>query len=181
MAPKDDAAADILHRQLFDRTDIQLYAVLDGCRIQDLANRLRSAAAEFACLFADLSDPILASAAPYIVAMPAQAPFTSTILREGWNRQWGIVLAVATDADLDMLRQHLRRNLLVKRNGGRPLLFRFYDPRAFKAVVPHLNDDERQTFFGPVQAFFIEGPTPRTALLFEPGGRPDGRLLRLTQ
>jgi len=181
MAPKDEAVADILRLQLFARTDMQLYAVLDGCRIPDLAQRLQTTAAESACLFADLTEPILAAAAPHIVALSPHCPFTDMILREGWNRQWGIVVAVAADAGMDALRQHLRRSLLVKRSGGRPLLFRFYDPRAFKAVVPHLNDGERQTFFGPIRIFFIEGPTPRTALLFEPGGRPDGRLLRLTQ
>ena len=43
-----------------------------------------------------------------------------------------------TDADTTLLalRSHLRRILRVAAPGGESMLFRFYDPRAFRTVVP---------------------------------------------
>ncbi|MNN46400.1 hypothetical protein D3C81_1607810 [compost metagenome] len=129
------------------------------------------------CLFDGPLDPVLEAAAPQIVALAHDQPMTDAILRE----QWGVILLTPARVDIGALRQHLRSLLMVELPGGRHAVFRFYDPRAFKAVMPHLSPQQRNALFGPVSAWLMEGDDRDTALCFEPGQSAEGRELRLSQ
>jgi hypothetical protein len=61
-------------------------------------------------------------------------------------------------ADLDTLRRHLRRFLMVQPPGEQPWLFRYYDPRALRAFLSACVAHELQTFFGPVVAMGLTTP-----------------------
>ena len=108
------------------------------------------------------------------------------LARFGYIRRGGpfinrsrIVLEVAAGVDLAEVRNHLRRCLRVRGPDGSPLLFRFYDPRAFRVVIPTLDADSRKQFFGPIRGFYIEDREPGTALYFPRDGGREPRPLPL--
>lgn len=176
-----DSLLRTLRHHLFTDPNRKVYAVLDGCQIEDLPTWLKSSQVICACLFDGPLDPMLEAAAPQIVMLSPDQPVTEVILREGWNRQWGVILLTPAQIDINALRRHLRSILMVNLPGGRNAVFRFYDPRAFKSVLPHLSQLQLSALFGPISAWLVEGYSVDTALCFEPGQGVEGRELQLFQ
>jgi len=164
-----------LQRTIFTQGPQPVYAVLDGAIIDDLPARLRQHAPDAMCLFSGDLDPALAAAAPYLVPMRAGSGASALALRDGWNEHWGIILVVDPGTDAYALRAHLRRILRVSTPGGQSMLFRFYDPRAFRSVVPTFDAQQRMAFFGPIQTCYIEGRGGDSVLQFRRDGaeQPD--------
>ena len=102
------------------------------------------------------------------------------LLEEGWNAHWGIVLLTEKGTTREVVRNHLRRCLRVRGPSGDGLLFRFYDPRAFRAVIPTLDADSRRQFFGPIRGCYVEDRRPDTALYFSRDGDRGPRQLPLS-
>ena len=40
---------------------------------------------------------------------------------------------------------------------GKPLYFRYYDPRVLRVYLPTCNESELKTVFGPVTHYWVEG------------------------
>jgi hypothetical protein len=106
----------------------------------------------------------MAEVAPYLVHLEASSEFTTWVLTQGWGEHWGI-FAIAS-ADLFEMRQHFRRFLTVYDANGKPLLFRYYDPRVLRVYLPTCNAEELATVFGPVLSFICEDESPNSALRF---------------
>lgn len=155
---------DSLRRAVFATPGRAWYAVLDGAQIDGLPERLKSM--ESACLFSSGLDPMLEAAAPHVLRIEAESPGCRMALQEGWNQHWGIVLETAGDSDLAGIRNHLRSCLRVRGTGGETLLFRFYDPRVFRTVIPALKPIQREDFFGPIIGCWIESREADTATYF---------------
>jgi hypothetical protein len=173
----DQAQVAALMRIVFKHEQQHIYAVLDGCMLAELPQRLQSSGCPCSCLFSGTLDPMLESAAPWLVELPAQAPFTRAILREVWNEHAGILLQTAAEIDLYTVRHHLRRFLRVSGPGGAPMLFRFYDPRAFRITVPRLRQADYKAFIGPLQGVFTEADDAVGALYFTADGAIEGQRL----
>lgn len=171
------AQYDGLQRTIFAPAGRAWYAVLDGAQIDNVAERL--AKLESACLFLEELDPVLKEAAPYVVKLDAGSAAADLALREGWNSHWGIVLETDASVDLPAIRSHLRTLLRVRAPDGTAAIFRFYDPRAFRTVVPRLDDAQRAEFYGPIHACWVEGQQPDTALRFRRSGGPEPEALPL--
>ena len=77
---------------------------------------------------------------------------------------WGIF--AITQADLPTMRKHFRLLLMVYDPDGKPLYFRYYDPRVLRVYLPSCNTDETQKIFGPIQRFIIEGEDTTTLWKF---------------
>lgn len=155
-----------LHRAVFAKGKQRVFAVLDGAIIDDLPALLERHAPGAMCLFSGDLDPMLAAAAPYLIELEPGSSATQLALRDGWNAHWGILLLVDGETDSLALRSHLRRVLRVATPDGRSMLFRFYDPRAFRTVIPTLDTDQHRQFFGPIHGCYTEGRDPGTALFF---------------
>ena len=165
------AQYESLQRAVFATAGRSWYAVLDGAQIDGLPARLQGM--ESACLFSGDLDPMLEAAAPHLLRIETDSPGCRMALQEGWNRHWGIVLETAADNDLAGMRNHLRRCLRVRGPDGDALLFRFYDPRAFRTVVSTMKPGQLEDFFGPILGCWIEGRTPDTAMYYSrDGGEP---------
>ena len=122
---------------------------------------------------------MLSAAAPWLVRLAPGSAATRMALHEGWNGHWGIVLATAADQDLRSVRAHLRRVLRVRAADGKAMLFRFYDPRAFRAVVPALAPAQRKEFFGPIHGCYIENRSADSVLYFARDAGPEPRAIPL--
>ncbi|NOQ79665.1 MAG: DUF4123 domain-containing protein [Gammaproteobacteria bacterium] len=155
-----------LRDQLFSDLKTQVYAVLDGASIPNLLSELEASKARNQCLLRGELDPALAKAAPYLVHLQADSALTEWLLK-GWGNHWGIF--VITQADFIDLRKHFRAILMVYDPDGKPLYFRYYDPRVLRVYLTTCNAQETQQVFGPVLAYITEGETTKTLLRFLPG------------
>jgi hypothetical protein len=146
------------------RAETALYAVLDGARNANIYHALRKSSFEYECLYRGELDPDLAEAAPYLLRLERDMPFVHWLAGEGWGNSWGIFLLSA--ASLRDMRQHLRKFLMVYDPRGKPLYFRYYDPRVLRIYLPTCNAEELRTFFGPIQHVMLEDDDSTTLVRF---------------
>lgn len=168
-----------LHRMVFGQPARAVFAVMDGAMIDGLPDRLAQIAPDAACLFEGALDPMLSAAAPWLVKLDPDSTATQMALRDGWNGHWGIILLTDASLDLRAVRAHLRRVLRVRAPDGASMLFRFYDPRAFRTVIPALDAAARREFFGPIHGVYVEGRSADSVLFFARDGKPEPRALPL--
>lgn len=141
-----------------------VYAILDAARDERIYPALLEADSEYYCLYRGDVAEELAEVAPYLVALEPQAPFTTWLTSEGWGDSWGIFLQAS--ASLDELRRHFRRFLMVYDEAGKPLYFRYYDPRVWRTYLPTCNAEELAAVFGPVACYVLEDVEPNVLLRF---------------
>ena len=158
--------------ELFGEPGVNAYAILDGASIPGLVQTLHRCNPERECLYRGELALDIAEVAPYLVRLEANTEFTELVLNQGWGNHWGVF--ALTPADLFTMRQHLRRFLTVHDTTGKPLLFRYYDPRVMRVYLPTCNAEEITSFFGPISTYLMESEQPGEALLFR---HKDGALV----
>lgn len=134
------------------RTNV--FAVLDGASVKGLRMRMYELAPPNFCLFTGELEPDVAETAPYLVGLIDGTLFTDWILTENYGNHWGI-FAQSRQSIIEM-RRHFRSLVNVHDETGKPLIFRYYDPRVLQTFLPTCNAGELKTFFGKVDAFFAE-------------------------
>ena len=130
------------------------YAVLDSASIENLPVRLHEMQPPYVCLYRGELEPDIVYVAPYLVQLLEGTDFTDWLLDECWGRHWGIF--AQSPVSLVGMRKHFRSMLVVNDATGKPLLFRYYDPRAFLTYLPTCNAADLQNFFGRVNHYFVE-------------------------
>lgn len=150
---------------LFAESVGNVYAILDGASVKDLLDRLHKYQPESVCLYRGELEPDLVHVAPYLVRLERNSAFTDWVLERGWGNHWGI-FAVAP-SDLAAMRQHFRRFLTVHDSKGKPMLFRYYDPRVLRTYLPTCNKQELGEMFGPVLHYVTEGEKPTDLMRFQ--------------
>lgn len=164
--------AQPLYDRLFADEAAHVYAVLDGASVGELLPKLYELEPEHECLYRGELEPDMAEVAPYLVRLEPGTEFADWVVEAGWGRHWGVF--AVTDADLRAAHKHFRSFLTVYDPAGKPLLFRYYDPRVLRIYLPTCNAEELRTIFGPVSCYLLEGEDPATLLRF----RLDGDGLR---
>ena len=162
----------LARRALFFDPKVEIYAILDGASVPGLRDALRTHGPDYVCLYRGELEADLADAAPYLVELEAESPFTDWIFAEGWGQHWGIF--AYADADLITMRKHFRKFLMVALPDGRRVYFRYYDPRVMAVYLPTCNAEETAAVFGPVTQFAMEGATPGSMLRFAPNAEGAG-------
>lgn len=140
------------------------FCVVDGARSPELHDVATRAGEDSACLYEGKLPHVLARAAPYIVRLHERSHFTKLFYTRGWGNAWGIVLRTPTS--LEATRRHLRTLNYVRAEDQRKLLFRFYDPRVLRALLPTCTPGQLELLFGPIGAFVLEDATPSHVLSF---------------
>lgn len=162
-----DILVKALYQQLFGDGAMPVYAVLDGASVPNLLHSLEQFEPDQICLYRGELGSELAEAAPYLVRLEPESAFTERVLREGWGRHWGIF--VLAKADMRTLRRHFRSFLMVYDPDGRPLYFRYYDPRVLRIYLPTCNAEDGRLVFGPVSRYIMEGESPAEIIGFQLG------------
>lgn len=151
-------------QHLFAEEGSNVFAVLDGASAPDLLDTLDRLEPEYECLYRGELTPDLQEAAPYLVRLEPASEFTEWVIGQGWGNHWGIFALAA--AGLREMRRHFRTLLMVYDNAGKPLYFRYYDPRVLRVYLPTCNAQELATVFGPISSYLLEGEQPNTMLRF---------------
>lgn len=161
-----------LEKQLFGDGSTNVFAVLDGASVPNLLQLLHDFDPERECLYRGDLQSDIAEVAPYLIRLERGSEFAVRVLGRGWGKHWGIF--ALTESGLTDLRQHLRKFLIVHDSEGKPLYFRFYDPRVLRVYLPTCNTEELKTFFGPISSYALEDKNPASLLRFRLSG---GQLL----
>jgi hypothetical protein len=144
--------------------DNHTFAVLDGASVPELLEKIHTLEPKCECLYMGELEPDMMEVAPYLVQLEPESEFTNWVMTAGWGKHWGIF--AQTPADFRELRQHFRRFLIVYNAEGRPLMFRYYDPRVLRAHLPNCKVDELTALFGPVTSYVVEDEDPNRGLKF---------------
>ncbi len=152
-------------QQLFAEQDGNVFAVLDGASVAGLLDKLYALSPNFCCLFRGELQPDMAEVAPYLVQLDPGSEFTNWVIGQGWGNHWGIF--ASSEADFRRMRTHFRTFLIVYDETGRPLRFRYYDPRVLRTYLPTCTTEELTTMFGPVASYIAEDVTSDAILRFQ--------------
>jgi len=152
----------------------RLYAALDAARDPRLLARVCDEQAPARCLFHGVP-PQVQEASPWLADLTDHEFLRSWLAEQALGRSSGVFLA--SEAGLDALERHCRTFLRVKREDGRTLLFRWWDPRVLRVYLPTCTPAELDHVFGPVTTFWVEDRDPDLLLGFTRG---EGGQLRTT-
>lgn len=165
----DEAAIQTLHEQLFVHPEARVYAIFDGAATPGLLDQLYSdPRPDFACLFPGTLAPDMAAVAPYLALLEPEADFTQWALGN-WGQHRAIF--AVSQAELWQLRSHFRALITIHGPRGRPLKFRYYDPRVLRVLMPTLDREQMNALFGPVLTYCLEDEDPNVLLRFRPDPR----------
>jgi hypothetical protein len=132
-----------------------LFALLDAARDDRVLGHLVGSGVHYQTLYAGVPAERFMKFAPYLAALPVGCELLPPLVREGWGASWGVYLT--SGRPFAEVRKHLRRFLTAELEAGKPVLFRFYDPRVLRVFLPTCTPNESQEFFGPVTSYVVEG------------------------
>ena len=156
------------------RSDFQpLYALLDAAAEPSVLKAIFESKEQYQSLFEGPQGAQLAHFAPYLVRLPAESPFITTLVEQGWGKNWGVY--VTCGEPLDRLRHHFRQLLMVKLPDREQVYFRFYDPRVLRLFLPTCNTQQIRLLFGPIRYYIMEDEKPDILLRFSNKQRGVGR------
>jgi Domain of unknown function (DUF4123) len=136
----------------------RLYAVIDACDTPAVPEKARELGETRALsLYRGTADEQYWAFAPYLFVVDGE--LLDWIVAGLWTEPWGI-FAVA-DGDLEAVRRHFRRFLLVEAPDGDQWYFRFYDPRVLPTFLQQSAAEEIAELFGGLAALVV----PRSSSL----------------
>lgn len=135
---------------------MQIYAVMMGTRIPDLATTLADAdVADFDCLLPGALSAQAQRDAPYLALLKPDSAFTDWLLFEAAQRlgDWGVLARSA--GKLMALRGHMRGLLAVQTPAGQHIALEWMDPTILLALLPLFESMELANFMGPMQSLVV--------------------------
>ena len=138
------------------------YMLIDCAGVEGGAERLpRDIFDEFECLFTgDLAEE-LEDVAPYLGCLASLGPETQAVVEDLLARHLGILVTLLPPAGSDeppsfsQVHRHFRKFNVVYGPEGKPLFFRYYDPRVIVDVLKVLDEQQLKAFFGPVDRMLL--------------------------
>jgi hypothetical protein len=138
------------------------YMLIDCAGVEGGAERLpRDIFDEFECLFTgDLAEE-LEDVAPYLGRLASLGPETQAVVEDLLERHLGILVTLPPPAGSDeppsfsQVHRHFRKFNVVYGPEGKPLFFRYYDPRVIVDVLKVLDEQQLKGFFGPMDKMLL--------------------------
>lgn len=138
-----------------------LFAVVDAARDDRIRVLLRESPARHRSLYDGWQGDALAEGAPFLVELgpPPHPPLLADLVVEGWSADperadgdggWAVFLSAPAGRDLEAVRRHLRRFLMVELDREK-VYFRFYDPRVLRMFVPTCTPAEQRDFLADLE------------------------------
>lgn len=144
------------------------FMLVDAARDKAVYPSLLRADCKWLCLYRGDAAVTMAEVAPYLVELAPRSEYARWLIDRGWGDSWGVFLNAPVD--LERLRAHFRRFVLVQMPDGRTVYFRFYDPRVLRVYLPTCNASELEMVFGPVERYLMESAGGTDAVAFRHDG-----------
>lgn len=142
-----------------------VWAVLDGARDPQVWSMLYASTLQRECLYAGALHPKLEQVSPYLVQLEYGDPQTIRLVNRSWGKSWGIFLRAGMS--MSALRRHLRSLLRVTGPAGKPLVFRYYDPRVMRIFLPTCSPAQLKQVFGSIEYIANEDTVPNRLIEFQ--------------
>ena len=130
------------------------FVVLDGAINPAVRDLLNQAGVFYQSLYEGEQAADLAAYGPYLVEIQKGGKLMPFLIKVGWGKSWGVFLS--TQMGFVDARRHLRHFLMVDIEGGKRVLFRFYDPRVMRVFIPTCDAEQRKEFFGKIESIYVE-------------------------
>ncbi len=155
--PKAGGSSERVTEVLFKDTKTDIYAVLDGASDPNVIyNDILQSKLDFRCLYRGELDDDLKLCAPYLVRFNKPSPIVLKLIKAMFETNSGIIARLEKGTDIDLVRRHFRKYLLVRTPEKKTVYFRYYDPRVFRTYLPTCNEEELNVVFGAnVERFVV--------------------------
>lgn len=140
----------------------KLYAVLDASRSERIRVLVRESPAPYRSLYEGGPGDALLEVAPLLAPVGDDPRLLEDLVVEGWGQPWAVFVSAPPDRDLEAVRRHLRKFLMVEL-AREKVYFRFYDPRVFAAFVPSCAPAERRELLADLTWHVIDFRAGRLA------------------
>lgn len=135
--------------------DAKLYMLVDAAIDDAIYPALEASERLYSCLYDANSIPdVVRAVAPYIIRVEPLDTFVQWCLEVGMTKHACVVFAAEGLAMPD-LRFHFKKFSKVCSPKGKPLLFRYYDPRVMYTFLNHASVEESTAFFKAISAFWV--------------------------
>lgn len=138
------------------------YLLLDCAGIDGGETRIpREVFSELECLFTGDLAIELANVGPYLGRLASYDPHVQAAVESllGEHVAMLVTLQLTADGQADVtfsqLHRHLRKFNVVYDPAGKPLFFRYYDPRVLVDVLQVLGAAQLDAFFGPIETLVL--------------------------
>lgn len=130
-----------------------LYGVVDAARDPLIFALVRQCPGAL-CLFDGATDESLLRHAPYLVNLSARSPLQELWVSQGHGKDWGI--AMRSHLDMNSLKRHLKKFLVMQLPDGSRALFRFYDPRVWNVHWASCPEAQRARWLSGISVVYAE-------------------------
>jgi hypothetical protein len=137
-------------------TGESVFAVMDAARDSRIPAFLEASGELFIPL-----DP--SGRSQVFVAQPgAESRLLDVLIKDGWGHGWCSYFTgpIRMEDACAQLTGYVR----LFTHDGRPVTFRFWDPRVLRALAPQMPPEEAGAFFGPFTRLIFEGEKPEIAI-----------------
>jgi hypothetical protein len=127
------------------------------------------------CLFTGDLAQELRDVAPYLAQLSGFDEHSMQVAETALRGQFGVLVVpnadVAEDEAFALLHRHFRKMNIVYTADGKPLFFRYCDPRVLPDVLSVLDPGQLKEFFGPVQRLITADPWGRRKICYLQDGK----------
>lgn len=134
--------------------DYSDYILLDAARLDGFIYQAQELNENYRCLYEGDSEAVLGAVGPWLFQLDLYSEFIDFVVEHGAGNSWGII--IRSNAEEEDLYRHLRQFLIVHKEDGKELYFRFYDPRVLREFLPTCDSEQLIEFFGPVTTYIME-------------------------
>jgi hypothetical protein len=128
-----------------------LFAIVDACDDALALDRVLEMGDSAMSLYQGSAAEDFSAIAPYLV--PVDREMLQWISDNMAGKPWGVLLM--SSSDINVVRRHLRKFLIVRSPDDKELYFRFYDPRVLPGFLKSCTQKETLDFYGPIARFLI--------------------------
>lgn len=153
---------------------LQVYALVLGRRVPELAGRLAAADAagalgSYDCLWPGALTPEQRRQAPYLATLRQDSPFTDWLVHQAADfGDWGVLMRSA--AGFLPMRSHCRALCKARLGSGQEIALDWMDPPVLRALLPLASADQVEQILAPMQALVLVG-TDAWTLCTQQSGR----------
>lgn len=141
-----------------------MYIILDAAKLGIEIIKAKELNPEYFSFYLGKIEQSLSMVAPYLFTFNPNTEFGNWYMLNGYGNSWGMI--VGSENNTKTLLKHFRHFLMVKKEDGEKLYFRFYDPRVLRVFLSTCDRRQLMDFFGSVDYFICEDENPELGLLF---------------
>lgn len=141
-----------------ENNDLKLYGIVDSARNEEVFRYLILGNVKYKSLFEGTMDIQSFVVSGFLVECKKESLLFQWLTTEAWGDSSCIFFT--SKSSFEDLFHHFQQFNRVRLEDDKVVLFRYYDPRVLRQLLPEYNPIELDTFFGDVQSFFAESEDP---------------------